>query len=160
LPNKESVKRNYAFIFKPQMIIMERREFLGSLTGPVFAACAVCMAACGKSGGSGGGGGGVSANFTIDLGASLLTVGSSLVQSGVIVVRLATGNTASAFTAVQVACTHEGTSINWDAAHNDFLCPNHGSTFTSGGAVTLGPASTNLKVYNISINGNIMTVSG
>lgn len=145
---------------------MERRSFLGSLAGPMVAACAVCMGACSKSadgttppsgGGSTGGG---AANFTIDLGSQLTTVGSSLVQAGVIMVRLATGNTPSSFTAVQVKCTHEGTSINFNAAGNNFVCPNHGSTFTTDGGVTQGPAGTSLKKYNINITGNTMTISG
>lgn len=139
---------------------MERRKFIGTLSAPVVAACAVCMGACSKSSSGGNGTGGGSANFTVDLGSNLLTVGSSLVQSGVIVVRLATGNIPASFTAVQVACTHEGTSINFNAAQNKFICPNHGSTFSTSGSVTLGPATTNLKSYNISISGNTMTVTG
>lgn len=147
---------------------MERRKFLGTLTGPMVAACAVCMGACSKSaggsntGGSTGGGttGGGSANFTVDLTSNLTAVGSSLVQSGVIIVRLATGNVPASFTAVQVACTHEGTNIAYNAAGNNFVCPNHGSTFTAQGAVTLGPAARSLKQYNISIVGNTMTVAG
>lgn len=145
---------------------MERRTFLGTLTGPVVAACAVCMGACSKggdggiNGGGGGAIGGVSANFTVDLASNLTTVGSSVVSNGVIVVRLATGNTPSSFTAVQVACTHEGTSIAYNAPQGKFICPNHGSTFSTTGAVTLGPAASNLKTYNIAIAGNIMTVTG
>ena len=138
---------------------MERREFLGSLSGPVVAVCAVCMGACSKSSG----GSNVTAptaNFTIDLATNLSGIGSTIVQDGVIVVRLAAGNSVSSFTAVQVACTHEGTNINWNTGQNKFICPNHGSTFTSGGSVTLGPASSNLKVYNLSINGTILTVAG
>lgn len=143
---------------------MERRKFLGTLSAPVLAACAVCAAGCSKSGGSGGttGGGviGGAANFTVDLNSSITTVGSSTVQNGVIVVRLAAGNTPSSFTAVQAACTHEGTTINYNSGQTKFICPNHGSTFSTAGAVTLGPATTDLKVYNIVINGTIMTVSG
>jgi cytochrome b6-f complex iron-sulfur subunit len=139
---------------------MERRKFLGTLSAPVLAACAVCMAGCGKSGESGGGVAGGSANFTVDLATSITTIGSSLVQSGVIVVRLAAGNTPASFTAVQVACTHEGTSINYNSAQTRFVCPNHGSTFSTSGTVTLGPATNNLKVYNIAINGTVMTVTG
>lgn len=139
---------------------MERRKFIGTLSAPVVAACAVCMGACSKSSSGGNGTAGGSANFTVDLGSNLLTIGSSLVQSGVIVVRLATGNIPASFTAVQVACTHEGTSINFNAAQNKFICPNHGSTFSTSGSVTLGPATTNLKSYNISISGNTMTVTG
>jgi cytochrome b6-f complex iron-sulfur subunit len=141
-------------------LIMERRQFLGTLTGPVAAVCAVCMGACSKSDGGGGSNGGVSANFTVDLASNLLTVGSSMVQSGVIIARLASGNTTSSFTAVQVACTHEGTSINYNSSSGQFVCPNHGSTFTTSGTVTLGPATNALKKYNISINGTVMTVTG
>lgn len=142
---------------------MERREFLGSLTGPLVVTCAICMGACSKSSSSPGSsstpGGGV-ANFTLDLNTNLTTVGSSIVQSGVIVVRLASGNTPSSFTAVQVACTHEGTAINYNASAGKFICPNHGSTFTTTGMVTLGPATSPLKQYNINITGNTMTVTG
>ena len=139
---------------------MERRDFLNTLSAPVLVACAACLGACSKTGGGGGSNGGVAANFTIDLGSSLLTVGSSLVQSGVIVARLAAGNTPAAFTAVQVACTHEGSSINFNSTQGNFVCPNHGSTFTSSGVVTLGPAASNLKTYSIVISGTTMTVSG
>lgn len=83
-----------------------------------------------------------------------------MVQAGVIIVRLAAGNVMSSFTAVQVACTHEGTSINYNASAQNFICPNHGSTFTTSGVVTLGPAATSLKKYDISINGTVMTVTG
>ena len=139
---------------------MERRTFLGTLTGPVVAACAVCMGACSKSSSGGGTSGAVSANFTIDLASNLTTVGSSLVSNGVIVVRLAAGNVPASFTAVQVACTHEGTAIGYNASAGKFICPNHGSTFSTTGAVTLGPAATSLKTYNVAIAGNIMTITG
>ena len=143
---------------------MERRAFLGSLTGPVVAVCAVCMGACSKSSStssaSSASTGAVNANFTVDLNSNLTTIGSSLVQSGVIIVRLAAGNTPGSFTAVQVACTHEGTSINFNQSANKFICPNHGSTFSTTGVVTLGPAASSLKAYNITINGSVMTISG
>lgn len=141
---------------------MERRKFIGNLASPVFAACAVCLGACSKGSNSPNGGvqGATGVNFTIDLSSAITSVGASVVQSGVIVVRLASGNLPDAFTAVQVACTHEGTSINYNASGNNFVCPNHGSTFTTAGSVTLGPANSSLKKYNIAIAGNIMTVTG
>lgn len=144
---------------------MERRKFIGSLSSPVFAACAVCMAACSKSAGSSSTPGTTvtppaNANITVNLGSSLLTVGSSLVQDGVIIVRLAASNVPASFTAVQVACTHEGTSINFNASSNQFVCPNHGSMFTTAGAVTMGPATRALKQYSIAVSGNTMTVTG
>lgn len=140
---------------------MDRRKFITNLGSPVIAACAVCLAGCSKSGDSPTGSGTTPtpANFTIDLNGNLTAVGSSLVQSGVIVVRLAAGNTPSSFTAVEVSCPHQGTAINFNAGGNKFICPNHGSTFTTTGAVTQGPANRDLKQYNISITGNIMTVT-
>jgi cytochrome b6-f complex iron-sulfur subunit len=158
--NSQQGKTEPYHLLTTNSLIMERRQFLGTLTGPVAAVCAVCMGACSKSADGGGSSGAVSANFTVDLATNLLTVGSSLVQSGVIIARLASGNVTSSFTAVQVACTHEGTSINFNSSSSQFVCPNHGSTFSTSGAVTLGPAANALKKYNISINGTVMTVTG
>ncbi len=143
---------------------MDRRKFISNLGTPVLTACAVCLGACSKSDSSPSSGGtpppSGSVNFTIDLNSQLTAVGSSLVQTGVIVVRLAAGNTPSSFTAVQVACTHQGTSINFNSGANKFICPLHGSQFSTNGTVTQGPAASNLKAYNINISGSVMTITG
>lgn len=75
-------------------------------------------------------------------------------------VRLSEGTDLTAFTAVQVACTHQGTAIDYDASKGNFVCPNHGSQFTTAGAVINGPATASLKKYKIAISGNTMTVTG
>ena len=145
---------------------MKRRQFLGSLGSPVLAVCAVCMGACSKSSDGSSSTPTIppivppaTVDFTINLSTSLLTVGSSLIQDGVIVVRLSTGNTVSSFTAVQVACTHEGTAIGFNSSSNDFVCPNHGSRFSTSGTVTNGPAGSALKKYNMVITGSSMKVT-
>ena len=137
---------------------MNRRDFLAKSSAPVVAVCAACLGACSKS--SSGSSAPANVNFNVDLGTQLTTVGASLVQSGVIVVRTASGNPTTSFTAVQVACTHEGTAINWNNGSNRFICPNHGANFSATGAVLLGPATRNLKQYNIAITGNTLTVTG
>ncbi len=145
---------------------MDRKDFISTMGFTVAAVCTGCLAACSKSGGTSPGstGGGTnppaSVNFSLDLNNQLLNVGDVQVNSGVIVARLATGNTAGAFTAVQVACTHEGTSINYVAAQNQFVCPLHGSTFSSSGSVVVGPATRSLKKYSITITGTTLTVTG
>lgn len=139
---------------------MERRDFLGTLSAPVIAACAVCMGACSKSGSSSSTTAPTGVNFSIDLNANLTTVGSSLAQSGVMVARLAAGNTAGSFTAVQQACTHEGVAINYDAQGTRFVCNAHGSVFTTAGAVTAGPAPRALKQYSVAVTGTTLTVTG
>lgn len=139
---------------------MERRKFISEVGLSVAGLCAVCLGACSKSNAPGGGGGPSNVNFSVDLNSNLLNIGNSIVQAGVIVVRLAAGNTASSFTAVQVNCTHEGTAINYNTGQDIFICPNHGSQFSTNGIVLLGPASANLRRYNISIVGNSLNVTG
>lgn len=143
---------------------MKRREFLGTLTAPVAVACTACMAAaCSKS--SEGGGNNAPAppsnvNFTINLNTQLMTIGSSVSQSGVIVARLAAANQSSSFVAVQESCTHQGTNINFSAANNQFICPNHGAIFNTSGANVGGQNTAPLKVYTVAVSGTTLTVTG
>lgn len=139
---------------------MERREFISTVGISFAGACAVCLGACSKSNSTGGTGNPpANVNFNIDLSSSLLNIGSSLVQSGVIVVRIAAGNSASSFTAVQVNCTHEGAHINFHSGQGIFICPNHGSQFSATGAVLMGPATSNLQRFNVTVNGSTLTVT-
>jgi cytochrome b6-f complex iron-sulfur subunit len=146
---------------------MDRRRFLSDVGITVAAACAGCLAACSKSGDDGPSpnpnpnpnpnpGGPV--NFNINLATDLQTVGSSKSQSGVIVVRLAEANVPESFTAVQQACTHEGTNIGFNQGQGQFVCPNHGSVFNTNGTVAQGPASRSLKKYIVTIDGNTLNV--
>ncbi|MXV49861.1 Rieske 2Fe-2S domain-containing protein [Pedobacter sp. HMF7647] len=142
---------------------MKRDEFIKAFGIGVAAACTGCLAACKKSGSDSDGGPQpptppANINFSIDLNSEIKNIGESKVSNGVIVVRTGPTNDVSSFTAVQVACTHEGTSINYNANQARFICPNHGSQFATTGAVLLGPAATSLKVYNISIQGSTLTV--
>lgn len=94
-------------------------------------------------------------DFTIDVSSgNLATNGGSLIQSGIIVARTLSGG----FIAVDAACTHAGTSIQYVSASNSFSCPNHGAKFDSGGNVTQGPASTALKSYQTSLSGSSLRV--
>lgn len=141
---------------------MDRKEFLNNMGLAAFAVCTgSCFAACSKSSSSpGGGGGGGSVNFTIDLSTQLLDVGDSTAKSGVVVARLSAGSDPSNFTAVAQACTHQGTPVAYNSSSNLFVCPLHGSEFSTSGGVVQGPATSPLKKYSISISGNTMTVTG
>jgi Rieske Fe-S protein len=59
---------------------------------------------------------------------------------------LVTRTGASSATALTAVCTHEGCTINGFSGAN-FVCPCHGSTFTSGGAVVTGPANRALQQF-------------
>jgi cytochrome b6-f complex iron-sulfur subunit len=149
---------------------MERSEFLSKMGMGLAAVCAGCsLVSCG--GGSknndptpapgtptppaGGGGVLVSAN----LNSELLNIGDSKLNAGVIVVRLAAGNVAGSFTAVQSACTHQGTTIGYNNGQGIFICPLHGSEFSKTGQVVLGPAAAPLHQYTVTVTNNALTVS-
>jgi cytochrome b6-f complex iron-sulfur subunit len=94
-------------------------------------------------------------DFTLDVSTgALATNGGYLVRSGIVVARTNTGN----FIAVSAACTHQGTNVNYNAAGNKFVCPNHGAQFSSTGVVTQGPANRNLTQYNTTLTGNSLRV--
>lgn len=134
---------------------MERKEFLNTMGLAVLAVCAGCS----KSSSNPGGGNNSGVNFTIDLSTQLLNVGDSVSKSGVIVVRLSNGSNPDNFTALSQACTHQSTPVNFSSSAGLFVCPLHGSEFNTNGGVVMGPASSPLQKFNISISGNTMTVS-
>ncbi len=57
----------------------------------------------------------------------------------------------STYRAFERACTHQGTSVDWQAGSGDFLCPNHGARFSATGQVTMGPANTPLRAIEVSV---------
>jgi cytochrome b6-f complex iron-sulfur subunit len=84
-------------------------------------------------------------DFTLDISTgTLANNGGFLVHNGIVVARTTSGG----FLAVSATCTHQGTNVNYSAAGNKFICPNHGAQFSSTGVVTQGPASSNLAQYN------------
>jgi cytochrome b6-f complex iron-sulfur subunit len=148
---------------------MEREEFLSKLGIGALALCVSCsIVSCGNKGSAPTAAGGTASIapatgsgtvFTIDLNSALKNIGDSTTQSGVILVRLASGNTANSFTAVQVRCTHEGAAINYNSTQSIFICPLHGSEFSQTGAVIQGPALDALHKFTVTISGSVLTVT-
>ena len=148
---------------------MERHEFLSKLGIGLVAVCAGCsLVSCGGKSSNPGPSTGNSTPpptkgsgnlFSADLSTQLANIGDSVIQQGVILVRIASGNTADAFTAVQLACTHQGNSIGYNNGQGIFICPAHGSEFSKAGAVLQGPAALPLQKYTVTISGSTLTVS-
>lgn len=88
-----------------------------------------------------------STNFTLDLTTAdyskLKTDGEYAYKDNIIVARVKGGS----YVALSKVCTHQGTTVQYRSSQNDFYCPNHGSEFSTTGAVEVGPASQALKVY-------------
>lgn len=94
-------------------------------------------------------------DFSLDIKTgSLSTNGGYVISNGIVVARTLSG----AFLAVSAACTHEGANVSYVSGSNSFHCPRHGAEFNSAGAVTQGPASSPLKVYQTSLNGTTLRV--
>lgn len=160
---------------------MKRGEFLRSLglstsTLMAFYCLGTTMTACGSKDDDpnpdpnpnpGGGGSGITGttsgtaiNFTVDLTNSnyndLKTAGNGKIIGEVLVAK----TTAGSYVALSKICTHEGNPVAYRASSNDVFCQTHGSTFSIGGAVTNGPATTPLKTYTVTVStdGNTLTV--
>ena len=136
---------------------MDRKEFLVTLgKGAAVAGLAYCVG-CSANGND------VptapnNVDMTLDLTQSsnspLNIIGGSIVTNGIIIGR----SDASSFVAVSAACTHQGTTVQFQLNNNRFYCNNHGSTFALDGTVTMGPAGRALTKYNTSLNGNNLRV--
>ena len=144
---------------------MEREEFLKSFgLGLALICTGSCLSGCGKKNDT------VTPNtpatgtkVSVDLASQLLTVGASITLSGVLIIRLATGNAPSSFVATQVSCPHQGGTLNWIPSSNSIVCSLHNAQFTSTGAVTSQPIGggsvSALKIYGIAISGTNLTVT-
>jgi len=64
---------------------------------------------------------------------------------------------ASAFTAVEAVCTHEGCEITGADGAN-YVCPCHGSRYDRNGRVIGGPATASLRQYPSSFAGDVLTI--
>lgn len=96
--------------------------------------------------------GGTRVDFTLDLNKTankdLLAEGGFAYAGSIIVARAKGG----AFAALARACTHQGTDVQYRLGQDDFRCPNHGSEFSTGGAVQVGPAGSPLRVFRTELN--------
>lgn len=138
---------------------MERNEFLRLLGSAGLAVCAGCsLESCDSNHGVPAAP--TNVDFTLDLTASanaaLLTTGGFVYNSGIIIVCL--NATAQTYDAVSQACTHEGTTVVYQAGSGQFYCSTHGSRFNTAGQVVQGPASSALHKYNTSLTGTNLRV--
>jgi cytochrome b6-f complex iron-sulfur subunit len=135
---------------------VDRKEFLATLgIGAVAVVCSSCLTGC--NAGDQGPTGPSNVDFTLDLSdpaySGLVAAGGSFVSNGVIIAHTSTG-----YIAVSAACTHQGTTVQYDSPNNNFHCPAHGSIFSTSGSVLRGPAGRPLTKYNVSLNGTSLRI--
>src|SRR5471032_1897591 len=88
---------------------------------------------------------GNSVKISVD-GSALADVGGAALVESVAGVFLVSRTSASAFTAIEGVCTHEGCTIT-GADGAQYVCPCHGSRYTRTGQVVQGPATASLRQY-------------
>jgi cytochrome b6-f complex iron-sulfur subunit len=98
------------------------------------------------------------ATITVDSASPLSTVGgAALLQTpagNFLVSRTAT----TSFVAVTAVCTHEACTVTGFAS-SVYVCPCHGSQYTTGGTVVRGPATRALRQFSTQFSDNVLTVS-
>jgi Rieske Fe-S protein len=67
-----------------------------------------------------------------------------------------TGKSASAYRALNLSCTHEGTTVA--KSGNKWVCPNHRAEFAINGDVKIGPARSNLVAIPVKVSKTKVTV--
>jgi cytochrome b6-f complex iron-sulfur subunit len=87
--------------------------------------------------------------------AALKTVGGFAYKGDIIIIR----STDTVYLALSKVCTHSQCTVTYNSTTKDIPCPCHGSKFTTTGAVVTGPATSPLKKYSVTQNGNILTIS-
>ena len=92
-------------------------------------------------------------DLTNDNYSSLRSEGGSQVVDDVIVI-----NTGDEFIALSSVCTHQGCRVTYNHSNEELPCPCHGSLFSTSGAVLNGPASSPLMKYDLTQDGDILTI--
>ena len=99
---------------------------------------------------------GQTVSVTIGAGSPLADVGSVAEIDTSLGPFLLVRTGATTFTALSAICTHQGCTVTGFSG-GEFVCPCHGSRFTTTGAVAKGPASTPLPSYATSFDGSVLT---
>lgn len=143
---------------------MERKEFIKKFAvgGSILLTAPVLFNACSDDStdsDNGEVGGGGTNNIVVDLGlaaySALGTLGGSANKGNIIIIR--TGDTS--YIALSNVCTHQQCTVGYNHGTTELICPCHGSKFSTSGAVTNGPAPSSLKKYNVTKDGNILTIT-
>lgn len=89
-------------------------------------------------------------------GSPVATVGSVAFLDTVLGEFLLARTGTDSFTVLTAKCTHQACTITRFSA-DQFVCPCHGSRFTTSGAVARGPASRSLETFASTFDGTVLT---
>ena len=96
--------------------------------------------------------------INVDAASPLAAVGGAAmvtVSTGTYLVARTAQTTVTTVTSV---CTHEGCAVS-GFANSVYVCPCHGSEFSTSGAVVQGPATSSLRQFPTTFDNNVVTIS-
>jgi cytochrome b6-f complex iron-sulfur subunit len=139
---------------------MERRKFFRNFAigGSLLLTAPVLFNSCSDDSGDDNNNnntGGITVDLNDPAFANLKTVGGYSYKGDIIIIR----STDTVYLALSKVCTHSSCTVTYDSGSKDIPCPCHGSKFNTEGAVLKGPATSSLKKYSVTQNGNILTIS-
>jgi cytochrome b6-f complex iron-sulfur subunit len=91
-------------------------------------------------------------------GSALSDVGGAVLVESIAGVFLLARMSASAFSAIEAVCTHQGCTIT-GADGAVYVCPCHGSRYNRSGQVLAGPASASLRRYATTFTDGVVTIA-
>ena len=65
----------------------------------------------------------------------------------------------TSYVALSKLCTHSQCTVTYNHSASELPCPCHGSKFSTSGTVKNGPASSNLKKYNVKKDGDTLIIT-
>ena len=89
-------------------------------------------------------------------GTSLANVGGAATTVTGIGTFLISQPSQDSFTVLTAICTHEACTID-GFANSRYVCPCHGSQYSTSGTVLVGPATQNLRAFPSSFSGGVLT---
>jgi cytochrome b6-f complex iron-sulfur subunit len=95
--------------------------------------------------------------ITIDAASPLAAVGGAAIVTASTGTYLVAWTAPDTCTTVTPVCTHETCAVT-GFANSRYVCPCHGSEFSTSGAVVLGPASAALRQFPTTFANNVVTI--
>ena len=96
--------------------------------------------------------------LTIDAASPLAAVGSAALVQSSAGNALVSRTAQDTFTAVTAVCTHEACTVT-GISGQIYVCPCHGSEFSTSGGVVKGPAASPLRQFSTRFAGNVLTIT-
>ncbi len=148
----------------PNPAEMNRKDFLQLFgAGAAALVASACLGGCGSGKGSDPVPGASNVDFTVDLtaasSAALDSPATGYIYNATRDVIVAK-TTAGTYVALQAPCPHQGTSVYFAPAQNQFVCPNHNAIFNLSGGVISGPSPSALKQYTVAQTGTTLRITG